>query len=138
MLLEALRILEVSATLVSNCDSIASLSLPNNVDVYLDVVNIRFNDLMARTDVVAFPLKSANFNAGQSVVPQAMCYGKPIVFNGDARISEYIENVISGLFALPDEAKAMATVVHSKLVNPKLPFSVGTEIQKKYWGSIFS
>ena len=132
-LLETLKIMEVPAILVTNCDSIASLSLPENVDVYFDVLNIRFAELMARAFVVVVPLNPANFDAGQSVVLQAMCYGKPIVSTDTAGISEYIENGISGLLVPPGEPQAMAAAIRSLLDNPGLAFSMGEKARKKYW-----
>jgi len=131
-LLETLRQLKVSAIIAANRTAVDGLDVPKNVRLYFDVSEQTFADLMMQTSVVVVPLQPANFDAGQSVVLQAMCYGKPIIATDTAGLVEYIKHGKTGLLIPPSDPEALASAIKRLLNDPDLASAIGADARRVY------
>ncbi|MDZ7314056.1 MAG: glycosyltransferase family 4 protein [candidate division KSB1 bacterium] len=132
-LIEALDILKVSALIAASRTAVEALAIPPGVTLHFDVAEPIFANLMMQASVVVVPLQAAGFDAGQSVVLQAMCYGKPVVATNTAGLSEYIDHGKTGLLVPPSDPHALAHAIKTLLDDFKLASSLGSEARKVYW-----
>ena len=54
------------------------------------------NEIIAKAFCVVVPLKDVNISSGQTVIIQAMMFGKPIIITKNNAIKEYVDDGITG------------------------------------------
>ncbi len=131
-LLEALRQVEVPATLAASRTAVDGLDIPKDTKVYFDVPEQTFADMMMQASIVVVPLRPVGFDAGQSVVLQAMCYGKPVIATDAAGLTDYLEHGKTGFLVSPSDPKALASAIRRLLNDPAMASSLGAEARRVY------
>jgi hypothetical protein len=131
-LFEALRLLEVPATIAASKIAVEGLDIPKKVTLHFDVSEQTFADLMTSAAVVVVPLQLANFDAGQSVVQQAMCYGKPVIATRTAGLTEYLDHGKTGFLVPPADPEALAAAMKNLLENAALASAIGAAARRIY------
>jgi glycosyltransferase involved in cell wall biosynthesis len=131
-LLETLRQLKASAIIAASRTAVDEQVIPENIRLYCDVPEQVFADLMMQASIVVVPLQPVDFDAGQSVVLQAMCYGKPVIATNTAGLTEYIDHGKTGLLVPPSDPSALASAIKSLLDDSALASAIGTEARRVY------
>lgn len=131
-LLEALRRLEISANIAASRTAMEGLAIPPNVNLAFDVPHQEFAQSMMQAAVVVVPLQPVYFDAGQSVVLQAMCYGKPIVATDTAGLADYIDHGRTGLLVPPDDPEALAAAIKRLLDDATFAAALGKAGREAY------
>ena len=85
--------------------------LAPNTTVRHDVPGAEFADLMARSLAVAVPLEERQISTGQSVVLQAMAFGKAVIATRVHGTEDYIEHMKTGILVPPRDPDAFREAV---------------------------
>jgi len=132
-LLKALQTLQLPALLITNKSSVNGTLVPENVKIQYDVDEEQFADMMLQAECVVVPLRPVQFDAGQSVVLQAMCYGKPVIATDAGCLSEYIKSGETGLLVPPGDASALTAAIRKLQDDKALAQCLAENGYREYW-----
>lgn len=77
--------------LIIACDTYHKAEVGKNIKILNNCYGTDMLRLMARSHVVAIPLKDRNISSGQLVVLHAMSFGKPVICTKSDGIQDYVE-----------------------------------------------
>lgn len=96
--------------LVIACDTYHKAEVGKNIMILNNCHGADMLRLMARSHVVAVPLKDRNISSGQLVVLHAMSFGKPVICTKSDGIQDYVVDNTTGLLldnAAPEWSEAL-------------------------------
>ena len=100
---KAVENLSITVTIVTGTnpitgkDALDGISIPGNVNVYRNVPQEKFNELLARAKLVILPLEDTPNPVGQRVLVDAMAMSKPIIATSNPGTIDYIVNGYNGI-----------------------------------------
>lgn len=93
------------------CDELRRENLPENVRIYNHVWGEEALEFLSRCRLVVIPILDGKVAAGETVLLQAMCLGKPVVVaRPGGKWEEYIKNGENG-FVVPKDREALRLAV---------------------------
>ena len=90
---------------------------------------------MARSHVVAIPLKDRNISSGQLVVLHAMSFGKPVICTKSDGIQDYVVDNTTGLLldnAAPEWSEALKILYEDPDCYNKMSNSARVVVSSKF------
>jgi hypothetical protein len=128
LLLQAAEPLAAPLVIVASArNSVASPSSPQTT-IHRDLPEAEFEDLLARSSVVAMPLRSQGEACGQSVLLRVLRNGKPLVATRHDSIEEYLGADYPG-FVPHNDVAAMRAALASALHEPALRDALAERIR---------
>ncbi len=116
--------------------TLSGLTIPSNVSVYNNTFGLEASRLMRRARIVVIPLKSDNFPSGETVLFEAMTYGKPVIITRSITSQEYVRDKVDGLLVKKGNVDDLAQAITFLLKNSKLAQNIGaagrTSLNKSY------
>ena len=129
-LIEAARSLETPVVIVAGKNTVAS-SLPSNINMRFDVPASELAELVANSLAVAVPLEARKISTGQSVVLQAMAYGKAVIATRGPGTEDYIEHMRTGILVDPGDVGAFRDAIRLVTSDRALRESLGAAARKQ-------
>ncbi len=96
---------------LTGLDNLRPSNLPSNVAVELNVNQKRFEELIARSTIVALPLFPVAYPVGQTVLATAMSYGKPVVATINSGTIDYVRNGETGLLVPTQDSASLREAI---------------------------
>ncbi len=106
--------------------------LPDNVEVRTDLPPAEFHQVMAKSRLVALPLKKGGGAAGQMVALAAMQFGKCVVYAQHESVSQYFEPYIDGIPYESEDPIDLGRRLSSVVNNPEVLVATGTRAREKW------
>lgn len=106
LLLRATRDIDVPLCIVASAHNQIDVAVHPRVMVHRDIAEQKFEALLARSRVVAMPLKNQGEACGQSVLLRVLRNGKPLIATRHEAIEAYLGRDYGG-FVPQDDADAM-------------------------------
>ena len=110
-LIEAFRTLDTPLVIVAGKSAAGHGALTANITMRFDLPAKELNELMANSLAVAVPLERRRISIGQSVVLQAMTFGKAVIATRVPGTEDYIEHMETGILVEPGDAAAFRDAV---------------------------
>jgi glycosyltransferase involved in cell wall biosynthesis len=128
--LEAVRPLDVDATLVAHPRNIDTLELPANTTLRGGVPFLELRELYARAACVVLPQHADGFvygseGGGLTALLEAMAMGRPIVASDRAILRDYVEDGVEALVVPAEDPAALREAIERVLGDPELARSLG-------------
>ena len=123
--LAAVADLPIRVIVVAGRGALSGRVLPANVESRSDIPPDELNHLLANSRIVVLPLEDRKISIGQSVLLQAMSFGKPVVCTRTAGTEDYIRDKFDGLLVPPRDAEAMRSAIEALLHQPELRHRLG-------------
>jgi glycosyltransferase involved in cell wall biosynthesis len=106
-LAQALRSLDVEATIVASERNVRGIEFPPNAKVELDVSPVRLRELYGRATCVVVPTRAQEFDrgadcSGQTVLLDAMAMGRATVISHRSTLDDYIDDGKTALVVTPE------------------------------------
>ncbi|MFO7889396.1 MAG: glycosyltransferase family 4 protein [bacterium] len=106
--------------------TLSGLSIPSNVKIYNNLFGIEASRLMRRARMVVIPLKSVNFPSGETVLFEAMTYGKPVIITRSITTQEYVKHEVDGLLVEKQNEDELVQAINYFLEDSKRAKKIGT------------
>jgi glycosyltransferase involved in cell wall biosynthesis len=113
LLIEATQGVAAPVVIVASSRNEIRAPLGAGTTIHRDLPEGQFEDLLARSRVVAMPLKSQGEACGQSVLLRVLRNGKPLVATRHESIEEYLGRDYPGFVARDDVAAMRATLLRA-------------------------
>lgn len=123
--LAAVADLPIRVIVVAGRGALSGRVLPVNVESRSDIPADELNHLLENSRVVVLPLEDRKISIGQSVLLQAMSFGKPVVCTRTAGTEDYIRDRFDGLLVPPRDPEAMRSAIETLLQQPELGHRLG-------------
>lgn len=123
--LDAVANLPIRVIVVAGRGALSSHVLPLNVELRSDIPPEELNHLLENSRVVVLPLEDRKISIGQSVLLQAMSFGKPVICTRTAGTEDYIRDKFDGLMVPPRDPAAMRDAIETLLQQPELRHRLG-------------
>ena len=107
-------------------------AIPENIKVVRDVPNAVFNQYVRDSRFVVVPLKENVGAAGQMVALTAMMYGKAVIYTDLPCISDYLEDLRSGLAYRPGNDAELAEKIQLLIDDPSLAKTLGKAAAERF------
>lgn len=124
--LAAVADLPIRVIVVAGRGALSGRVLPGNVELRSDIPPDELNYLLENSRVVVLPLEDRKISIGQSVLLQAMSFGKPVVCTRTAGTEDYIRDKFDGLLVPPRDPTALRVAIETLLQQPELRYRLGT------------
>ncbi|KAB8041456.1 glycosyltransferase family protein [Janthinobacterium aquaticum] len=129
LLLEAARPLDAHLVIVASAQNQIAAQDPTRTSVHLDLPEAQFEILLARSRVVAMPLKSQGEACGQSVVLRVLRNGKPLIATRHEAIEAYLGADYAGFVAAGDSL-AMREGLRRALCDPHFRAQLAEQVSR--------
>jgi glycosyltransferase involved in cell wall biosynthesis len=113
LLLNAAQDVPAPVVIVASSRNEISAPLANKTTVHRDIPEGEFEALLARSRIVAMPLKSQGEACGQSVLLRVLRNGKPLVATRHESIEEYLGSDYPGFVGRDDVEAMRATLMRA-------------------------
>jgi glycosyltransferase involved in cell wall biosynthesis len=128
--LEAVRPLDVEATLVAHPRNVDVLELPPNATLRRGVTFLELRELYAGAACVVVPQRGDDFaygseGGGLTALLEAMAMGRPIVASDRAILRDYVDDGVEALLVPAEDPSALRDAVERVLADPELARSLG-------------
>ncbi len=94
----------IKLVLVASPDSIANLTIPDNVKVHTNIPLAQARNLLAHSAFMVLPLRDSQVPCGHVTIVSAMFFNKAIVVTNSLGVHDYIFDDKTGLFCEPKNA----------------------------------
>ncbi|SNR77513.1 glycosyltransferase family 4 protein [Blastococcus mobilis] len=98
---------------------ILASDLPPNVRLRQQLDHRELRELYARARLVVVPLRDVDFDAGGTVISEAMMMGKPVVLTQIRGQADFIRDGETGLYVPPADPGALRVALERLLTNPE-------------------
>lgn len=95
--------LEIRCVVVASRDDLKGLTVPQNVELYLDINHEEYLRFLERAMVVVIPLRETQRSTGQASFLEAMAYGKPVIVADVIGSRDYVVDGENGLTYHPGD-----------------------------------
>jgi len=129
LLLQAAEPLAAPLVIVASARNSIAAPSSDRIRIHRDLPEAEFEDLLARSSVVAMPLRSQGEACGQSVLLRVLRNGKPLVATRHESIEEYLGADYPG-FVPHNDVGAMRTALASALNEPSLRATLSERIRQ--------
>lgn len=129
LLLNAARGVPAPVVIVASSRNEIHAPLNEHTTVHRDLPEREFEDLLARSRIVAMPLKSQGEACGQSVLLRVLRNGKPLVATRHESIEEYLGADYPG-FVARDDVEAMRATLLRALSDDQFRSQLATGVQR--------
>jgi glycosyltransferase involved in cell wall biosynthesis len=128
--LEAVRQLDVAATVVTHPRNVEKLQLPPNVTLQGNVPFSELRELYAGAACVVLPQRADEYaygseGGGLTALLEAMAMGRPIVASERAILRDYVEDGVEALLVPAEDPAALREAIERVLTDPELARSLG-------------
>jgi glycosyltransferase involved in cell wall biosynthesis len=97
--------------------SILASDLPPNVRLRQQLDHRELRDLYARARLVVVPLQDVDFDAGGTVICEAMMMGRPVVVTHARGQADFIQHRETGMYVPPADPRALRLALEHLLTN---------------------
>ncbi len=94
----------IKLVLVASPDSIADLTIPDNVKVHTNILLAQAHNILAHSAFMVLPLRDSQVPCGHVTIVSAMFFNKAIVVTNSLGVQDYIFDDKTGLFCEPKNA----------------------------------
>lgn len=112
-LLEALQGTNIRAIIVGGAGAVKNYSGIENIQVMENIPVTTLNTLIMKSRAVVVPLEDRRISVGQSVVLQAMSFGKTVIATRTVGTVDYIRHLETGILVPPYDVAAMKAALIS-------------------------
>ena len=109
---------DVDADLSPALRPLAAADLPSNVEVRQQLDHRDLRDMYARARIVVVPTEDVDFDAGVTVIAEAMAMGKPVIVTRSRGQRDLIREGETGLHVPPGDSRAMREAIERLLADP--------------------
>lgn len=100
-LFKAIRGSGINTVVVAREKDVVGLDVPPEVTLYYDISHEHYLRLLRDSSIVVVPLHKTERSIGQTVLVEAMTYGKPIICTKVSGTLDYVDDGITGIFYEP-------------------------------------
>jgi len=111
--------------------NLKGLSIPPNVEVYLDVPSGEVTRLLRSARLAVVPLHDTAYAAGQNVVLRAMSAARAVVVTHTPGTQDYVRDGETGLFVSPSNVEEMAETIERLLNSPETTRRLGMQARQE-------
>jgi glycosyltransferase involved in cell wall biosynthesis len=127
---EAVRPLDVAATLVAHPRNLEGVALPPNAVLRGGVSFVGLRDLYAQASCVVLPQRDDGYvygseGGGLTALLEAMAMGRPVIATERAILRDYLDDGVDGILVPPEDPAALREAVERVLGDPELAQSLG-------------
>lgn len=112
-LVDAIRDTKIKVIIVGGSGAVDIYSGLDNLEVMENIPVSVLNDLIMNARAVVVPLEDRRISIGQSVILQAMSFGKAVIATETTGTVDYIRNMETGILVPPYDVHAMKAALHS-------------------------
>ena len=105
--------------------TLSGLTIPPNVSVYTNTFGLEASRLMRRARIVVIPLQSDNFPSGETVLFEAMTYGKPVIITRSITSQEYVRDKVDGLLVKKGDVDDLVRAIRYLLEDSRRAKKIG-------------
>lgn len=120
LLINAVRNMDVAVKIVSDRGSVAGITIPENVRLYIDIPHSEYMKLLENCLFVVVPLKDLPMSIGQVVILEAMALGKAVIATRTIGTVDYIQTNHNGILIEHDDLRELKDAISLLMGDDKL------------------
>jgi len=126
VLIDAMRLLpSIKLVLVATPQSVAGLSMPDNVRLHTNIPISRVTNIVAFSRFMVLPLRDSEVPCGHVTLVSAMYLGKAILCTASSGVGDYVQERVTGRMVPPRDPAAMAALIREMFEDGARTASLG-------------